>query len=305
LEVGLAPTSDNQNLASPCGLAIFICVIVSVLCFVRSRISFLRHQTVLYPQLPPMTSITHRNYSPVEIANWDGAVARYNQVINANAEIRVSHMGEEDLRRYSDRYNTASASREDVLGHMFRWGGFRDLIISGGLTNNESALFARLLSGKEPLPHSPPRYFKQPWYELFDRPDACFECAVKPKGMSTRKRDAGRNVFVFEVNDCPWECVSMSDSAQRLLAIDAQWARDSDAARSDLWLEARDLLQRDVSLQLTFGRWETPFRLWLDSREDRSGLGTALSEYPQPSTDSVFGFPFEAADFPARWLISR
>ena len=41
---------------------------------------------------------------------------------------------------------------------------------NGGEGHPKSALFARLLDGKSPLPYPPPLYFSYPWYEIFDQP---------------------------------------------------------------------------------------------------------------------------------------
>lgn len=247
---------------------------------------------------------TH-TFSDAELANWDAAVERYNAIINSNAQTRVSQMSEEDLHRYSERFNTASASREDVLAHMFRWGGFRELLMSGALASNESALFARLLSGREPLPYAPPRCFKKSWYDLFDLSDVRFECAVTLKGLSTRKRDAGHRIFVLTINDCPWECSAMSIGAQRMVDIDMQWQGASEQTRSDLWLELRSLMQQSISLNVGYGQWKDTFQLTLEQRDVELGLEAALATLTQPVTDSVLGFTHRVDRFPMRWLLAK
>jgi hypothetical protein len=35
---------------------------------------------------------------------------------------------------------------------------------------SHSALLQRIMSGKAPLPHAPPRAFSYPWYDLYDKP---------------------------------------------------------------------------------------------------------------------------------------
>jgi len=251
------------------------------------------------------SSSTPSPYSADEIANWDGAVERYNSIINSNAEARVKLMSDDDLRRYSAMFNTASASPEDVLTHMFRWGGFRDLLISGGLDGRSSSLFTRLLQGKEPLPFAPPRYFGKSWYALFDQPNALFESTVTIKGRSTRKRDAGRSVWVLLINDCPWECCEMTLAARRLVEIDQQWLTATPQAKGDLWLELRSLYLQDIELYVNYGHWKGICTLSLESKIPHVNLGENLAQLPQPQTESVFGFPHGVDGFPLRWILTR
>lgn len=57
----------------------------------------------------------------------------------------------------------------------------------------KSALFNRMLSGKEPLPFAPPRAFSYPRYDIFDEPNKIHEAFEVVQDGDT-----------LIINQCPW-----------------------------------------------------------------------------------------------------
>lgn len=246
-----------------------------------------------------------KQLSNADNEQWDAAVVRYDALINQNASARVGGMNAADLKRYCDRYNTPTDSREDVLGHMMRWGGFRGMLLAGGLVREQSGLFKRLLAGKDPLPSPPPRNFGAPWYELFDEPPGTgFECHVLLKGKSTRLRDAGKSVWVFAINDCPWECDEANESGLALLAV-----ADKALSLPDGQLDAgtcrsvMDAMAATPAFVMTFGQYKSKFKMSLEPSSPDQALGTTLGALPCPGSNNVFGWSYTGNDFPAFWVL--
>lgn len=199
---------------------------------------------------------------------WNASVQRYNEIMGRNYEIRVETMSENDLIRYYHHNNIAQPSKECVLEHMRRWGGFRSLVINGGLFKEKSDLFERLLSGKDALDFPPPRKHGRPWYALFDEPGS-YEC--KPEEVRADKRAhrrAGQHDVIILIDGCPWEIARSSTAAGKLLALQQQW-QDATAA-SDLAAKSRvskaggvhaRSFKGEIAMVLRFGQWPYNFSL--------------------------------------------
>lgn len=243
-----------------------------------------------------------------EQSRWDAAVAKYEAIVHDNARARVALMTTTDLSRYSERHNTPTDSRDDVLAHMFRWGGFRELVMGGQLFREKSDLFHRLLNGLEPLPYPPPRYFKRPWFDLFDL-DCAFEVQVVVQGRSQRMRDRERNIHVFVINDCPWECSGASAAGAELLRLNSAWVEnvpiDGVLEANAVWAQCQEVLQDHVAFDMRFGRWESAFKLWLEPVTGDVNVGRALSAMERPMIASLFGATRLVPGFPLKWLLSR
>ena len=196
-----------------------------------------------------MTIIPSRILSTMDPADWDQLVTSYNEVIYANIRERVGQMSAEDIDRYSARHNTPTSTHEDVLSHMLEWGGFKGMLLSGGLVKNDSPLFNRLMRKEPALPHSPPRSFGKSWYELFDHPESEFECQVMLSGISRRKREVNQPVWLMSLNECLWACRDGTEKGMMLIGADALW-RDSNAEqRAELWKDIQSYFNDEISFK--------------------------------------------------------
>lgn len=245
------------------------------------------------------------NHTPT--AQWQMAIEAYNRVLAENARYRIAAMSNIDRQRYAQAKNTASDSSDDILTHMSHWDGFHKLVMSGALVKNESCLFRRLLDGKAPLEYPPPRRFGKPWYELFDHPEAVFECCVSLIGESRRERDAGKKATLLCIDDGTWECFSASSSGSQLLVYQAQWQGLSPAAREPLVDEILEVFARlDASFKLRYGHWSFHFDLIEKQTIPSDELTNIIFDKSDFINESnVLGFAQSVKHFPFVWVLSR
>lgn len=241
--------------------------------------------------------------SEVDDEVWEGAVNRFNSVMHDNAARRVDLMGEVDRQRYFERFNTATPAKEDILSHLMQWGDFYKLVMRGELDTKQSALFNRLSKGKDPLPFPPPRYFRQPWYDLFDNPGVDWECTVSFKGPSTRLRDQGKKVWVLLINNCPWECEVLSADANTLLELDTQWKSADAAGRQAMAGQVQDAFDGEIWFDVRFGQWEEPCRLWLAPRSPNEPSQSVVTDLPVDAAESLLSVPNVVSGSPVHWLL--
>lgn len=92
---------------------------------------------------------------------WDSSMAEYQRIREANLDRELASMTGVQFDALLDTFpkQTFTAREALALAHAG----------SGGEGHPKSALFARLLDGKSPLPFPPPLYFSFPWYEIFDQ----------------------------------------------------------------------------------------------------------------------------------------
>ncbi|WP_163058033.1 hypothetical protein [Acidithiobacillus ferrooxidans] len=90
-------------------------------------------------------------------------------------------------------------------------------------TREKSALFWRLLNGKEPLPMPPPTNYSYPWYEIIEEPgphrvgDIGFRAYGKPLGAQLAElRGTDIENFLF-IEQCGWRVLSHNTAAQTML----------------------------------------------------------------------------------------
>ena len=126
--------------------------------------------------------------SPELLARWDHAVAEYNRVLNALC-------GDSETKK------------------LFFYNALRE----------KSALFWRLLNGKEALPMPPPTRYSYPWYEIIENPgphqvgDIGFSAYGKPLGQQLaeiRGTDTEDHLFIEQ---CQWAVLSRNAAAQAML----------------------------------------------------------------------------------------
>jgi hypothetical protein len=77
----------------------------------------------------------------------------------------------------------------------------------------KSRLFWRIRSGKDPLPHPPPRAYSCPWYEVIEMPDKMHSSAFE---LVERERDGGTFVYI---NQCSYQVIEKGDDGKYLLGF--------------------------------------------------------------------------------------
>ncbi len=126
---------------------------------------------------------------PVLLARWDHAVAEYDRVLQG-------------------------ICGDSAACRFFHYNQIRE----------KSALFWRLLNGKEPLPIPPPTRYSYPWYEIIEKPgphqvgDIGFHAYGKPLSQQLaeiRGTDVEDRLFIEQ---CGWTVLSHNAAAQAMLA---------------------------------------------------------------------------------------
>ncbi|MDA8377398.1 MAG: hypothetical protein M0Z50_10150 [Planctomycetia bacterium] len=125
---------------------------------------------------------------PELLARWDHAVAEYDRVLQGIC-------GDSDACR----------------------------LLFYNATREKSALFWRLLNGKDPLPMPPPTRYSYPWYGIIEDPGAHqvgsigFHAYGKPLGQQLAEiRGTDREDRLF-IEQCGWAVLSRNAAAQDML----------------------------------------------------------------------------------------
>ncbi len=90
-------------------------------------------------------------------------------------------------------------------------------------TREKSALFWRLLNGKEPLPMPPPTCYAYPWYELIENPgphpvgDIGFRFYGRPLGPRLAEIRGTDTEDYLLIEQCGWAVLSHNTIAQEML----------------------------------------------------------------------------------------
>lgn len=135
------------------------------------------------------------NLSAEQKARWDQAIVKYNQVMRANEERKLG-------RTLTDE-EWVAATQGDALHFPSYQPG-----------HPKSALFFRLLEGKEPLPYAPPCAFSYPWYDTVETRSAMVGVMVDfPKAedeisllAQLREKDPSHPAIgIVWIEQTPWE----------------------------------------------------------------------------------------------------
>lgn len=96
----------------------------------------------------------------------------------------------------------------------------------GRVPGCKSALFRRLLSGREPFPVPPPTNHSYPWYDLLDSPGLrpVHLGGALPLGSMLQDHEPGERLAI---NQCLWRVETANDAARACLAA---WGSDGGAS---------------------------------------------------------------------------
>ncbi|MDD2748053.1 MAG: hypothetical protein PHG39_10955 [Acidithiobacillus ferrooxidans] len=120
------------------------------------------------------------------------------------------------------RWDRAVSEYDRVLREVCGDSETKDLFFYNAI-REKSALFWRLLNGKEPLLMPPPTSYSYPWYEIIEEPgphqvgDIGFRAYGKPLGgelAALRGMDHEDHLFI---NQCGWTVLSHNAAAQEML----------------------------------------------------------------------------------------
>lgn len=162
-----------------------------------------------------------KSLSDSQLKRWDSAVATYTSILDANDNRPVLHTStcpEVFAPRNCEITGAYSTTLEAV----------RAAATCRTPGNPKSALFSRLLSGKQPLKNPPPVSFGYPWFDVIegDGPWDIFDLCLKARFSPSRITEAKRNTIdTVVLNQDAWNIVRyISESAA--IVTHRNWASE-------------------------------------------------------------------------------
>lgn len=144
-------------------------------------------------------------------SKWQELLSQYKAILRGNTIMKARAMSDAERALCASimgiTVDSASEFEEKFVSHSV------DLTDFAG--SPRSALFARLLSGRVPLPSPPPTIFGFPWYEI-----------VEETGPFPVKANPSAGDLV--INQCRWSVVERNEAALRLLTLHekaSEWVR--------------------------------------------------------------------------------
>lgn len=135
-------------------------------------------------------------------SNWHELLSQYKSILRGNTIMKARAMSDAERALCASilgiTVDSASEFEEKFVSHSV------DLTDFAG--SPRSALFARLLNGRVPLPSPPPTIFGFPWYEIVEETGP-FLVRVNPSGED------------LVINQCRWSVVERNEAALRLLTL--------------------------------------------------------------------------------------
>ncbi len=170
---------------------------------------------------------------------------------------------EQDVQQVRQALRLYDATLESnvVALHGITAEQIRDMLREYHRPGPKSALFARLLSSKEPLPYPPPTSFSYPWYALIEKPGPHPVSSVGGAAtlQSIINGDMGggckRHILL---DQCVWDIVSANGPAEELLSIAAQFSEQEheiEPALAPYWQRILDAYRAGPEMIVRYGRW--------------------------------------------------
>jgi hypothetical protein len=176
---------------------------------------------------------------------WDGALADYARIQEENIVNSFNAMSPAQKVQYRTLMRVPDGV--DLLQHMRGAGG---LLGFGHTPGEKSALFARLLDGKQALPYPPPTSYSYPWYDVIEQTGP-FPVNVERIPDMRRSVHAEESKLALSLNQCLWETRSINAAAEDLLALEGERcatlkAKGDDTAEDDAALLSLEMRVRDA-----------------------------------------------------------
>ncbi len=144
-------------------------------------------------------------------SKWQELLSQYKAILRGNTIMKARAMSDAERALCASimgiTVDSASEFEEKFVSHSV------DLTDFAG--SPRSALFARLLSGRVPLPSPPPTIFGFPWYEIVEEMGP-FLVQFHPSGGD------------LVITQCRWSVVERNEAALRLLTLHekaSEWIR--------------------------------------------------------------------------------
>jgi len=159
------------------------------------------------------------NLTATQKLRWDYAISEYARVQESNLDARIASLSPEEQASELDRIQSSTGTRPSSYRDYLKDISLRN---AKGAGNPKSALFWRLLNGKEALASPPPHSFSCPWYEVIEEAGPHpVEISVHQSDLalvSSGARDA-RGLFQLSLNQCSWSVLDLNEAARDLLRL--------------------------------------------------------------------------------------
>lgn len=120
----------------------------------------------------------------------------------------------------------------------------------------KSALFARLLDGKEPLPHPPPTSYSYPWYDIIEKSGphhVSIGGGLSVAGKAHWDDGLGANERIL-LNQCPWNILRKNEGATEFLEF-LQQASEHMLVPGKALSVVQPILDKKPEYVVTYGKW--------------------------------------------------
>lgn len=193
------------------------------------------------------------NLTQQQAERWDAAIETYEQVRQQERNALNQYLGANSVATDAHRTNS-----------QLRWNQPGD---------ENSALFSRLLDGKEPLAHPPPTCYGYPWYACIEDKgplEVCLELAsahADDKALDPSLYIAQCRWRIEEENQPANDLRQLYRNAQMVLSPSPSGGQFSKAYQA-LESEAKQLLKRSPEWIVRYQNWHR-FRVYLGRGEGR------------------------------------
>lgn len=232
-----------------------------------------------------------KNLTTEQQNRWNWAVVEYRRVQEQNIERRITSMSQREksalLKTCPDTSDPKLTVDQRIHAILTR----NNCLIGGKAGDPKSALFARLLEGKEALPEPPPTSYSYPWYSVIEDKGPHPVSLGRPIQLGSAidgTRDP-RWLFGLTIKQCNWAVLDLNKSAQTLLVLDStlnslgqscngkQVGHDGFLWPEDMFESVMDAYGNKPEFKVQYGNWPR-YRLNLGRRDSIMTRRDALSK---------------------------
>lgn len=217
--------------------------------------------------------------SPLQQTRWEEACTAYRRVQNDNARRLLDTLEPSARGDLARRFGCPLTDDASLLEILTESGG---LLIGGQEPGHpKSALFARLLNGRDPLPYPPPTSFSYPWYAVIEEPgpfrSGDVYCEIPPADV----QDAGAPPVLW-INQHGWTIQARNAPAEALEGLQQRLRATETPDRTCVWTpeltrEVRAAYAALPEYRVSVDPWPE-YRLWVAPVSYSVGDARALLE---------------------------
>lgn len=154
------------------------------------------------------------NLNPEQKSRWGSVEIEYNKIQEINVQNNFKALSA--IEKMALMKETNCQTDEQLLGHL----RMLNKLQGGGAQDEKSALFARLLEGRQPLIYPPPCSFSYPWYAVIEDqgPWEIFAPAQSVKDMLATYHENDKGLMI---DHSVWKLLSIISNTEALITFGA------------------------------------------------------------------------------------